>query len=194
MALPVRWSCGVVITKFPGHSVTLRSSRTVFADTPVSGSASTCIVPGKPPRAMWSAATFLGLYRIWVPSLSGTGLLAAASLSGPVLAARMLRTLRAQKLACALRGSIRGQPVSVGNQDWVPFWFGRSGMFEGIIVWAPNELIRKTSAARHRMWTDGELIARQEKQSGVECHCRQIPSLCAMVRQSTFPGQPTEID
>jgi hypothetical protein len=30
----------------------LRSSRTVFADTPISRAASTFIVPGKPPRAM----------------------------------------------------------------------------------------------------------------------------------------------
>ena len=61
-------SCGVVITKFSGHVVTLRSSPTVFADTPISWSTSTRIVAGKPPRAIWSAAMLLGLYRIWAPS------------------------------------------------------------------------------------------------------------------------------
>src|SRR5262249_5390171 len=43
--------------------VTLRSSPTVFADTPVPTSASTCILAGKPPRAMSSAAMLLHLYR-----------------------------------------------------------------------------------------------------------------------------------
>jgi hypothetical protein len=57
-------SWGVVITKFSGHAVTFRSSPTVLADTPISGSTSTLILPGKPPRAMWSAAMLLGLYRI----------------------------------------------------------------------------------------------------------------------------------
>jgi hypothetical protein len=57
-------SCGVVITKFSGHVVTFRSSPTVLADTPISGSTSTLILPGKPPRAMWSAAMLFGLYRI----------------------------------------------------------------------------------------------------------------------------------
>lgn len=33
--------CGVVIAKFSGHAVTLRSSPTVFADTPMYRSAST---------------------------------------------------------------------------------------------------------------------------------------------------------
>ena len=40
-------SCGVVITKFSDHVVTFRSSPTVFADTPVPTSASTCILAGK---------------------------------------------------------------------------------------------------------------------------------------------------
>ena len=57
-------SCGVVITKFSDHVVTFRSSPTVFADTPVPASASTRILADKPPRAMWSAATPLGLYRM----------------------------------------------------------------------------------------------------------------------------------
>src|SRR6516164_2237624 len=56
-------SCGVVITKFSDHVVTFRSSPTVFADTPVPTSASTCILAGKPPRAMSSAAMLLHLYR-----------------------------------------------------------------------------------------------------------------------------------
>src|SRR5262245_12196376 len=60
-------SCGVVITKFSGHSGTFRSSPTVFADTPMSGSASTRILAGKPPRAMCSAGMLLGLYRIRAP-------------------------------------------------------------------------------------------------------------------------------
>jgi hypothetical protein len=60
-------SCGVVITKFSGHAVTLRSSPTVFADTLTSRSTSTRIVAGKPPRATWSAAMLLGLYRICAP-------------------------------------------------------------------------------------------------------------------------------
>jgi hypothetical protein len=58
-------SCGLVITKFSGHAATLRSSPTVFADTPISRSTSTCVESGKPPSAIWSAAMFLGLYRIW---------------------------------------------------------------------------------------------------------------------------------
>jgi hypothetical protein len=62
-----RRSCGVVITKFSGHIVTLRSSPTVFADKLTSRSTSTCILAGKPPRATWSAAMLLGLYRIWAP-------------------------------------------------------------------------------------------------------------------------------
>src|SRR5262249_24824121 len=56
-------SCGVVITKFSAHVVPFRSSPTVFADTPVPTSASTCILAGKPPRAMSSAAMLLHLYR-----------------------------------------------------------------------------------------------------------------------------------
>src|SRR5262249_39263150 len=67
IALSGRRSCGVAITKFSGHSVTLRSSPTVFADTPTSRSTSTRILEGKPPRATWSAARLLGLYRIWAP-------------------------------------------------------------------------------------------------------------------------------
>src|SRR5262245_1887819 len=62
-ALSGRRSCGVVITKFSDHVVTFRSSPTVFADTPVPTSASTCILAGKPPRAMSSAAMLLHLYR-----------------------------------------------------------------------------------------------------------------------------------
>jgi hypothetical protein len=42
-------SCGVEITRFSGHSVILRSSPTVFADKPMSRSASTCIAAGNPP-------------------------------------------------------------------------------------------------------------------------------------------------
>ena len=45
-------SCGVTITKVSDHAVTLRSSPTVFADTPMSGSTSTRILTGRPPRAM----------------------------------------------------------------------------------------------------------------------------------------------
>src|SRR6516165_10491945 len=56
-------SCGVVTTKFSDHVVTFRSSPTVFADTPVPASISTCILAGKPPRAMSSAAMLLHLYR-----------------------------------------------------------------------------------------------------------------------------------
>src|SRR5262252_3440868 len=78
--VPGSASCGVVTTKFSGHVVTLRSSPTVFADTPTSRSASTCIVSGKPPRAPWSAAMHLGLYRIWAPScVQGTRLVTGAT-------------------------------------------------------------------------------------------------------------------
>ena len=56
-------SCGVVITKFSDHVVTFRSSPTVFADTPVPTSASTCILAGKLGRTMSSAAMLLHLYR-----------------------------------------------------------------------------------------------------------------------------------
>jgi hypothetical protein len=72
-------SCGVVITKFSGHVVTLRSSPTVFADTPMLWSTSTRIAAGKPPRATWNAAMLLGLYRIWAHSWC-TRLLTAANL------------------------------------------------------------------------------------------------------------------
>jgi hypothetical protein len=57
-------SCGVVIAKFSDQAVTFRSSPTVFADIPISRSTSTRILSGKPPRAMWSEAMFLGLYCI----------------------------------------------------------------------------------------------------------------------------------
>jgi hypothetical protein len=57
-------SSGVVMTKFSGHAVTFRSSPTVCAETPRFWSASTRILSGKPPRAIWSAAVLLGLYRI----------------------------------------------------------------------------------------------------------------------------------
>ena len=56
-----------------GHAATFRSSPTVFAVTPMSGSASTRILPGKPPRAMWSASMLLGLYRMGAPSLPAAG-------------------------------------------------------------------------------------------------------------------------
>src|SRR5262245_29719517 len=59
-------SCGVDITKFSDHVVAFLSSPTLFADTPMSRSTSTRILSGKPPRAMWSAATLLGLYRMRV--------------------------------------------------------------------------------------------------------------------------------
>jgi hypothetical protein len=67
IALLGRRSCGVVITKFSGHTVTLRSSATLFADTLTSRSTSTCILAGKPPSATCNAAMLLGLYRIWAP-------------------------------------------------------------------------------------------------------------------------------
>src|SRR5262245_20873985 len=51
------------MTKFSDHVVTLRSSPTVFADTPIPASASTRILAGKPLRAMSSAARLLHLYR-----------------------------------------------------------------------------------------------------------------------------------
>jgi hypothetical protein len=63
-ALSVLRSCGVVITKFSGHAATFRSSPTVLAETPMLGSTSTRILSGKPPRAIWSAGMFLGLYRM----------------------------------------------------------------------------------------------------------------------------------
>ena len=66
-------SCGVVITKFSGHAVTLRSSPTVFADMPTSRSASTCIAADSPPIATCSAATLLGLYFMWASSLAENG-------------------------------------------------------------------------------------------------------------------------
>jgi hypothetical protein len=61
-------SCGVVIAKFSGHAASLLSSPTVFGDAPMSASSSTRIVSGKPPRAIWSAAMFLALYRMRTPS------------------------------------------------------------------------------------------------------------------------------
>src|SRR6266700_1448582 len=64
-----RRSSGVVMAKFSGHAATFRSSPTVCAYTPRFLSASTRILSGKPPRAMWSAAVLLGLYRIRPPLL-----------------------------------------------------------------------------------------------------------------------------
>jgi hypothetical protein len=61
-------SCGVVTAKFSGHAVIFRSSPTVFGDGWMPGSTSTRILSGKPPRATWSAAMFLGLYRMSAPS------------------------------------------------------------------------------------------------------------------------------
>ena len=75
-------SCGVVITKFSAHAVTFRSSPTVVADTPMSGSASTRILAGKPPRAMCSAGMLLGLYRIWAPSPFVQDFCAASAATG----------------------------------------------------------------------------------------------------------------
>jgi hypothetical protein len=57
-------SCGITTAKFPGQAVTFRSSPTVFADTPMSGSAFTGILFDRPPRTMSSAAALLGLYCI----------------------------------------------------------------------------------------------------------------------------------
>jgi hypothetical protein len=51
---------GIIRCGVPGA----RSSAMVFAAIPISGSTSTRILSGNPARAMWSAATFLGLYRI----------------------------------------------------------------------------------------------------------------------------------
>ena len=52
---------------------TFRSSPTVVTDTPISGSASTRILLGKPPRAMWSAGMLLGLYCIRVSLTARSG-------------------------------------------------------------------------------------------------------------------------
>jgi hypothetical protein len=68
--LPGRRSCGTATAKFSGHAFTFRSSPTVFAETRMSGSACTRILSGKPPRAIWRAATLLGLYFIWASSLT----------------------------------------------------------------------------------------------------------------------------
>jgi hypothetical protein len=64
-------SGGVVMAKSAGHDVTFRSSPTVFADTPMPGSTSTCIRSGQPLRSVWSATTLFTLYRIRAPSLPG---------------------------------------------------------------------------------------------------------------------------
>src|SRR5262245_15000506 len=63
-------SSGVVTAKFSGHAVIFRSSPTVFGDGWMPGSTSTRILSGKPPRATWSAAMLLGLYRMTAPSFS----------------------------------------------------------------------------------------------------------------------------
>jgi hypothetical protein len=55
-------SRGVVITKFSGHELILRSSPTVFADTAMPESTSIRMWPGNPPSAMCSAPMLLGLY------------------------------------------------------------------------------------------------------------------------------------
>jgi hypothetical protein len=56
MTLPGKSSGGVVIARFSGQAVIFRSSPTVFADTPMSGSTSTGILSGKLPSSVWSAA------------------------------------------------------------------------------------------------------------------------------------------
>jgi hypothetical protein len=60
-ALLASRSCGIVIAKFSGHAVALRSSPTVFGNGWTPASASTGILSGKPPRVTWSAAMLLGL-------------------------------------------------------------------------------------------------------------------------------------
>jgi hypothetical protein len=52
------------MAKFAGHVAALRSSPTVFADIPASGSTSTRVLSGSPPRASSSPAMLFGLYRI----------------------------------------------------------------------------------------------------------------------------------
>ena len=68
-----RRSGGVVMAKFSGHDVIFRSSPTVFADTPMSGSTSTCIRSGQLPRSVWSEAILFTLYRMRAPSSGLTG-------------------------------------------------------------------------------------------------------------------------
>jgi len=69
-ALSVSNSGGVVITRFSGHAATFRSSPTVFAETSMPDSTSSRTLSGMPPRAMWRAPMFFGLYRMRAFSLS----------------------------------------------------------------------------------------------------------------------------
>ena len=66
-ALPGSCSGGVIIAKFSGHVVVFRSSPTVLADSPTSGSTSTRILFGKPPRASRSPGSAFCLVSHWIP-------------------------------------------------------------------------------------------------------------------------------
>src|SRR5262245_3019774 len=111
-ALSGRRSCGVVITKFSDHVVTFRSSPTVFADTPVPVSASTCILAGKPPRAMSSAATLLHLYRGMGSSLI------ARLLNSPPLKALLSRDMCRSEARNARRGPRHQVGCSTERFEW----------------------------------------------------------------------------
>src|SRR6266699_6227038 len=142
-ALSGRRSCGVVITKFSDHVVTFRSSPTVFADTPVPVSASTCILAGKPPRAMSSAATLLHLYRGMGSSLI------ARPLNSQPLQARVSRDMRRSE------GTGRSKGVPDNKLDVVPNaleW--RLG--EWRLGRADSAILRRASRDKKRQWNSSE--------------------------------------
>ena len=62
-------------------------------DTPISGSASTRILLGKPPRAMWSAGMLLVIYSSWFPHYSFRFFCPPALLGPPHPAGRSRGTL-----------------------------------------------------------------------------------------------------
>ena len=89
-------SSGVVIARFSGQAVTLRSSPTVFADTPIPGSTFTRILAGKPPRAKLRAALLLATAQNSFSSI--------CSVTGqPLIPALFSRTQRGCRSACTYR-------------------------------------------------------------------------------------------
>src|SRR5437764_12737427 len=97
MALAAPRSCGVEITRFSGHAVTLRSAPPVVADTPTSRSVSTCIASGRPPSATWSAAMFFGLYRMGLPPCFGRPTAAPLDFIAPATRRRVVPVDHAEK-------------------------------------------------------------------------------------------------
>jgi hypothetical protein len=105
------------MAKLSGHAVIFRSSPTVFGDGWMPGSTST--LSAKPPRATWSAAMLLGLYRTRAPSYQ---LMPENSLQHP-------QPVREHSAKRVPRHSTRGAPklYDIAQPDYArPAWPTRS--------------------------------------------------------------------